>query len=66
MKPCPFCGGKVELHPKMDRGDETNFILCTQCYMWFEKFAYRGMGEKEIIDEWNRRYGEEGGDAGQK
>lgn len=55
LKPCPFCGGKVELRPKMDKDDETYFILCTQCFMWFEKFAYRARSEKAIIEEWNRR-----------
>lgn len=57
MKPCPFCGGEVELRDKLDRGygDETSFILCTKCHMWFEKFDYRGMDHKSIIEEWNKR-----------
>ena len=57
MKPCPFCGGEVELRDKLDRGygDETSFIHCTKCHMWFEKFDYRGMGHDNIIKEWNTR-----------
>lgn len=56
MKPCPFCGGRVELRPKMDGRDETYFILCTKCDMWFEKFVYRAWSPRTIIEEWNRRY----------
>lgn len=55
LKPCPFCGGAVVLHDKFDRGSETTFILCTKCNMWFEKFDWRGYGEKHIIEEWNER-----------
>lgn len=58
LKPCPFCRGKVELRPKMDHRDETYFFLCTKCFMWFEKFNYRGRGIKSIIDEWNERVDE--------
>ena len=58
MKTCPFCGGRVELRPKMAGRDETYFIICTQCYMWFEKFIYRAMDSKAIIEEWNKRVNE--------
>lgn len=26
LKPCPFCGGEVELRDKFDGADETSFI----------------------------------------
>lgn len=55
LKPCPFCGGVVELRDKMDGRDETYMIHCTGCHMWFEKFVWRGYGENTIIKEWNRR-----------
>ena len=55
LKPCPFCGGVVELRDKFDGVDETTFIHCTGCHMWFEKFVWRGYGENTIIKEWNRR-----------
>lgn len=55
MKPCPFCKGRVELRPKMDKNDETYFIICTKCYMWFEKFIYRARDPETIIKEWNER-----------
>ncbi len=58
IRPCPFCGGDVELRPKMDGRDETYFILCTNCNMWFEKFIYRARDPKAIIEEWNRRANE--------
>ena len=58
MKPCPFCGGGVELRPKMDKNDETYFILCTECHMWFEKFIYRARDPETIIEEWNERVSE--------
>lgn len=55
LKPCPFCGGDVELRDKIDSGAETTFIHCTECHMWFEKFDWRGYSERHIIEEWNRR-----------
>lgn len=55
LEPCPFCGGEVELCTKIDRSAETAFFHCTKCHMWFEKFVWRGYGEKHIIEEWNRR-----------
>lgn len=55
LKPCPFCGGGVEMRDKIDRNVETTFIHCTECHMWFEKFNWRGVGHKTIIQEWNRR-----------
>ena len=58
LKPCPFCGGDVELRTKIDMGDETAFIHCTNCHMWFEKFVWRGVGYQTIIQEWNRRVNE--------
>ena len=54
-KPCPFCGGRVELRPKMDGEAETYFIFCTRCNMWFEKFVYRARDPEAIIAEWNER-----------
>ena len=55
IRPCPFCGGDVELRDKIDRSAETTFIHCTKCHMWFEKFDWRGYSERHIIEEWNRR-----------
>ena len=54
IRPCPFCGGEVELKDKFDGADETFFIHCTKCHMWFEKFDWRGYGHAHIIEEWNR------------
>lgn len=58
LKPCPFCGGDVELRDKIDGSAETTFIHCTECHMWFEKFNWRGVGYKTIIQEWNGRMSE--------
>ena len=58
LLPCPFCGGEVELRTKIVRSDETAFIHCTKCHMWFEKFVWRGVGYQTIIQEWNRRVNE--------
>lgn len=55
LKPCPFCGGDVELRDKFDKSDETTFIHCTKCHMWFEKFNWRAYDKKDIIEEWNTR-----------
>lgn len=58
LKPCPFCGGNVELRDKIDRSAETTFIHCTECHMWFERFDWRGADHKSIIQEWNKRASE--------
>lgn len=58
LKPCPFCGGEVELRDKFDGADETSFILCIKCHMWFEKFIWRGCDHADIIEEWNQRMSE--------
>ena len=58
LKPCPFCGGKVELRDKFDGVDETSFFHCLNCHMWFEKFVWRGYGHAHIIEEWNQRVSE--------
>lgn len=58
LKPCPFCGGEVELRTKIDGRDDTYFILCMKCNMWFEKFIYRAKDIETIIDEWNKRVNE--------
>lgn len=56
LKPCPFCGGDVELRDKFDK-DETAYILCTKCRMLFVKFDWGTYSEKRIIEEWNTRKG---------
>lgn len=58
LMPCPFCGGEVELRDKFDGVDETSFIHCLNCHMWFEKFIWRGYGHAHIIEEWNQRVNE--------
>ena len=58
LKFCPFCGGEVELRDKFDGVDETSFIHCLSCHMWFEKFVWRGYGHAHIIEEWNQRVSE--------
>jgi len=55
LKPCPLCKGEVELRDKIDRRDETYFIHCLKCHMWFEKFDYRAMDSEQVIRDWNRR-----------
>ena len=55
LKPCPFCGGDVELRDEMDGRDETYVIHCNKCHMNFEKFVWRGYGESTVMKEWNRR-----------
>jgi len=55
LKPCPFCGGDVELRDKTDGRDETYVIYCNKCHMNFEKFVWGGYGKSTVMKEWNRR-----------
>lgn len=55
LKPCPFCGGSVELRPTIDMRDETYVIHCTECHMTYTKFVWRSYSAKNVCKEWNRR-----------
>lgn len=55
LKPCPFCGGSVELRPTIDMRDETYVIHCTGCHMTYTKFVWRSYSAKNVCKEWNRR-----------
>ena len=58
LKPCPFCGGKVEIRSKLVMHNETFWILCTKCHMWYDKYMWGGMGVENVAEEWNRRVSE--------
>ena len=51
LLPCPFCGGKAELHSFSSLFANSLYVRCERC--WAKTMFY---GEKEkIIREWNRR-----------
>ena len=58
LKPCPFCGGFVEIRDEADGRDETYIIHCMNCYMDYSKFIWRARGKDDIAKEWNRRANE--------
>lgn len=55
LKPCPFCGGQVEMRDVMDGHDETFAFHCNSCHIYFTKFDWVAHDRKDVIKEWNRR-----------
>lgn len=55
LKPCPFCGGDVELRDEMDGRDEIYAIHCIGCNMHYVKFVWRSSSRENVVKEWNRR-----------
>lgn len=58
FKPCPFCGGKVEV--KINATTLHTAVLCARCNVTM-KHNYKGNGrlkallEELIAEDWNRR-----------
>ena len=55
LKPCPFCGGKVEID-MLDSENSRNVkiysaVHCPECHEWF----FKGLSRGKIIERWNRR-----------
>lgn len=70
LKPCPFCGGKVELHEKhwVSRSDskrKMNYfhIVCSMCDIYMEDLPYKPDTpicdieeyKQKLIERWNER-----------
>lgn len=55
LKPCPFCGGPVELRDETDGRDETYAIHCIGCNMHYTKFVWRSYSKENVVKEWNGR-----------
>ena len=68
LKPCPFCGGKVELDNHRSFEDFagnsfTNYISiieCKECGIAMKRYPKFGYGttdeqRKDLIDSWNKR-----------
>lgn len=55
LKPCPFCGGKAEMHYYGSNGRR---IKCVSCLIGIRQ-AVRVLSiewlEKKIIEDWNKR-----------
>lgn len=59
LKPCPFCGGKAEIHNCMELENETVALIyngkvgvhCTECHC--ATIPYNS--EDEAAEVWNRR-----------
>ena len=55
LKPCPFCGGEVEidmLDSEQNRNVKIyNAVHCTECHQWF----FKGLSREKTIAAWNRR-----------
>lgn len=55
LKPCPFCGGEVEID-MLDSENSRNVkiysaVHCHECHQWF----FKGLSEEKTIAAWNRR-----------
>ena len=55
LKPCPFCGGEVEidmLDSEQNRNVKIyNAVHCPECHQWF----FKGLSREKTIAAWNRR-----------
>ncbi len=57
LRPCPFCGGKAELHSAFD-GDEYAVVKCTKCdakgaEMWMHDYSQQQ--DADAVKAWNER-----------
>ena len=55
LKPCPFCGGEVEICLSSDmpqRFQDMNLIKCKSCCV---RASFIGLTDTEAIEAWNRR-----------
>ena len=52
LKPCPFCGGKVELHYAINYNGITEYYISCRscCYMNFESSI------EKAVSKWNHRH----------
>lgn len=50
MKPCPFCGGKVEFHEEYPHCDGCHHIYCVKCGMFDLSTAADPLNQCETID----------------
>lgn len=52
LRPCPFCGGKASLRPKVITDDLQEFyIKCTRCHA----SSMRSVLLLNVVDAWNAR-----------
>ena len=60
LKPCPFCGGKAELHHKYELFIGYSYICCTKCGVKTEEvpMSYRDSSDEKATEAWNRRAGD--------
>ena len=54
LKPCPFCGGKAFVW----RTSHRTWIECENYNVDTHRVAFSSTYEKEVIEAWNRRYGD--------
>ena len=53
LKPCPFCGGEAFVW----RTSHRTWIECENYNVDTHRVAFSSTYEKEVIEAWNRRYG---------
>ena len=59
LKPCPFCGGNVELNHYVLKGSDWWYVACKTCQIAMDPLYWNNEQTKaEAIEKWNRRVNE--------
>ena len=58
LKPCPFCGGNVDLNHYVLKGSDWWYVACKTCQIAMDPLYWNEQTKAEAIEKWNRRVNE--------